>query len=148
VAELPGGAVDDPEIAGERWLLRRVPKILVHDGVPESSNFREDEEGHGLSVTLWDSAQDLFDIQRDHDDFGVIAVPASVFRDAEAVIVRSPLEGNENHCEIFPRLTSGQQRRCKKAVRWVYYPEWVEEQHRGETMDLYAEQTGGISEAS
>ena len=106
-------------------LLRRVPRFLVQDGIIEKSNFRETEEGRGLSVTLWETSSDLDDIRRGHDDLGVVCVAASVFRDIGVRIVRVPLVGNLNHCEIFPRLSPSPLKKLKKAARWVHYPDWI-----------------------
>ena len=113
-------------------LLRRIPELLVHDGVIEKSNFRETEDGRGLSTTIWESPSDLDDILRFNPDFGVVCVPASVFRDAGAVIVRVPLVGNLNHLEIFPRFSPGPLKKMKAAARWVRYPSWVAVEHRGD----------------
>lgn len=111
-------------------LLRRVPRGRVHNGTCEGSNFREDEPGRGLSVTLWETDQDLADVRRFNEDFGVIAVPAEIFRDAGVRIVRVPLVGNLNHCEIFPRLSPSPQKKLRTASRWVFYPDWVLQEHR------------------
>jgi hypothetical protein len=130
-AELPGWAIDDPAIAGATRLLRRVPERMVHGGVVESSNFREDEIGRGLSLTIWESESDLADIRRFNESFGVVCVAANVFREAGAVIVRVPLVGNLNHLEVFPRFSSSPLKKMKLAARWVHYPDWVVTEHRG-----------------
>lgn len=131
---LPDWAVDDPEIDGPILMLRRVPAILVQDGVFESSCFRETEVDRGLSMTPWLSDQDLEDVLRDHDDFGVIAVAASALRAEGATIARCPIEGNANHCEVLPHFGKKAQRRLKRAAGWVHYPEWVAEEHRGDLL--------------
>ena len=131
--DLPDWAIDDPAIAGEIRLLRRVPQARVHQGKCETSNFREDEEGRGLSVTVWEREADLDDVRRHHDGFGVICVAAHVFRSVGGIIVRVPLVGNLNHCEIFPRFTPSPQKKLRAEVRWVYYPDWVGLEHRGPT---------------
>lgn len=131
MGEFPEWAIDDPAIEGEMRLLRRVPKWLVHDGIIEKSNFREDEEGRGLSVTLWENPSDLDDLLRFQPDFGVICVAAHEFRAVGARIVRVPLVGNLNHCEIFPRFTPSPQKKLRSASKWVHYPSWVSEDHRG-----------------
>lgn len=128
---LPWWATDDPEITGAIRLLRRVPRDLVHDGEIEKSNFDEREPGQGLSVTAWAVASDLDDVLRRHEDFGIVCVPADAFRNEGALIVRVPLVGNLNHCEVYPRLKGGQCKRIKRLSLWVYYPDWVEHQHTG-----------------
>lgn len=130
--ELPAWVVDDAAIAGPIKLLRRVPKFQVHDGRFEKSVFEERERGCGLSVTIWQSREDLEDIIRRHEDFGVICVRASVFRELGAVIARAPLVGNLNHCEVFPRMTGGAQKKLRNAAKWVRYAGWVLPEHRGE----------------
>lgn len=132
MADLPNGAEDDEEIAGQVRLLRRVPENRVHNGEIEKTNFDEREADHGLSVTVWGSPQDLIDVLRGHENFGVVCVDAEAFRDEEVKIVRTPLEGNPNHCEIFPRLGPKAQRRLKLAARWVRYADWVLPEHRVE----------------
>lgn len=111
-------------------LLRRVPRMLVHDGVIESSNFRETEAGRGLSVTLWASDQDLEDVRRFNEDLGVVWITAEVLRAAKGIIVRAPLVGNLNHCELFPRFSGGQQKQIRKTARWAHCPDWVAPEHR------------------
>lgn len=113
-------------------LLRRVPKWMVHDGVIEKSNFRETEGGRGLSVTLWESDADLADVRRGNEEFGVVCVTAADLRELNMSIVRVPLVGNLNHCELFPRLGPAAQKRLKNASAWVHYPEWVSPEHRVE----------------
>lgn len=132
MADLPDGAEDDQQIVGKIRLLRRVPENRVHNGEIEKTNFDEREPGHGLSVTVWDSPTDLIDVLRGHENFGIVCVNAEAFRAVEAKIVRRPLEGNQNHCEIFPRLSPKAQRKIKLASCWVHYPEWVLPEHRDE----------------
>lgn len=126
--DLPAWAVDDEEIAGPIRFLRRVHKDRVHEGVIEKSVF---DDRNGLSVTIWESPRDLEDILRRHDDFGVVCVPASAFREHNVIIARAPLVGNLNHCEVFPRLTGGPQKKLRAASSWVRYAEWVLPEHRG-----------------
>ncbi len=134
--ELPDWATDDLAIQGEIRLLRRVPEFLVHDGVVESSNFRETEEGRGLTVTVWAAPSDLEAVLRLEPSLGVVCITAQDIRDVGAQIVRVPLVGNLNHCEIFPRLTPSPLKKIKKAARWVHYPTWVSEEHRGDIAEF------------
>lgn len=129
--DLPAWVVDDAEIAGPIRLLRRVPEFQVHAGRIEKSVFDERVPGCGLSVTIWESPSDLDDILRRHENFGVVYVPASAFREHNVIIARASLVGNLNHCEIFPRMTGGPQKRLRAASRWVRYADWVLPEHRG-----------------
>ena len=130
--DLPAWATDDPSISGGVRLLRRVPQFQVHDGKPETSVFDEREPGCGLSVTVWETPDDLADILRRHEAFGVICLPAAAFREHGATIVRHALVGNLNHCEIFPRLGGGARKKLRAALSWVHYPDWVLPEHRQE----------------
>jgi hypothetical protein len=130
LVDLPEHFLDDPEIVGEAKLLRRVPEFLVHDGVIESSVFDERSQGCGLSMTIWHGPTDIEDVLRGHDGFGLVCVKAGELRDKGALIVRHPLVGNLNHCEIFPRLSGGARKKLKKAAKWVLYPDWVLPEHR------------------
>ena len=130
MADLPTWAVDDPEICTPLRLLRRVPRFQVINGVIDSSTFLEKEDGRGLSVTVWQSPCDLDDIRRLELSLGVVCVPVQPLRDAGVRIVRVPLVGNLNHCEIVPRLTPGQRKALKRAASWVHYPDWVATEHR------------------
>lgn len=133
MADLPQGYIDDVAIDGPIRLLRRVPEDLWRDGVIKSSSFDEREEGCGLSVTVWSSPNDLEDVLRGHAEFGVICVTAAAFRFECALIARVPLEGNPNHCEVFPRMGKKARRRLRDASIWVHYGEWVSAEHRGPT---------------
>jgi hypothetical protein len=134
--DLPAWVVDAPEIAGPIRLLRRVPEMLVHSGRIEKSVFDERAPGCGLSVTIWESPRDLDDILRGHENFGVVSVPASAFREHNVIIARAPLDGNPNHCEIFPRLTGGQQKKLRAVTKWVKYGDWVLPEHREDVEDF------------
>jgi|SRR5438309_10668107 len=127
---LPAWAVDDPTLEGAVRLLRRVPNLLVHDGVIESTCFDERTLGTGLSVTAWRSPSDLEDIRRFHEHFGVVCVEAARFRALGAIVAAAPLIGNLNHYEVFPRLSSSPRKKLKAAARWVHYPDWVLPEHR------------------
>src|SRR5207302_1939399 len=113
-------------------LLRRVHRCTVHDGLVDRSTFEEQEDGQGLSVTLWAAPSDLDDVRRFNEDFGVICFDVAVLRAIPGIVIaRAPLVGNLNHCEIYPRLAPGARKACKNNYRWVHYPEWVQAEHRG-----------------
>lgn len=129
---LPNWVIDDPLIAAPYRLLRRVHRCTVHDGLADRSTFEEQEEGQGLSVTLWSAPSDLDDVRRFNEDFGVICFDVALIRGiAGSIICRVSLVGNLNHCEIYPRLTPSSRKACKRNYRWVHYPDWVEAEHRG-----------------
>lgn len=133
---LPDWAVDDAEVAGSIRLLRRVHPMLIHSGKIEKGVFADREAGCGLSVTIWESPSDLDDIIRRHEDFCVVCVPASAFREFGVVIARHPLVGNLNHCEIFPALTGGQQKRLRAASQFVRYADDVPAEYRAQLVEF------------
>ena len=47
---IPDSVVDALDVQNHYCLLRRVPDFLLIGAEPDSSNFREKEEGTGLSV--------------------------------------------------------------------------------------------------
>ena len=83
-------------------------------------------------MTIWQSDQDLEDIRRFNSDFGVVSVKAAIFRECGATIVRVPLVGNLNHCEIFPRFKQSAQKKIRNSLEWVFYPSWVLPEHQEE----------------
>lgn len=131
MSDLPQGVVDDASVAGETRLLRRVPIYQVHEGKVQSNAFDERAAGCGLSVTAWENPGDLDDVLAGHEGFAVICVTADDVRSVGGIIVRSPLPNNPTHCEIFPRLSSGLRKKLRAMHRWVRYPDWVSEEHRG-----------------
>lgn len=130
---VPDWVIDDPFIAAPARFLRRVHWCTVHDGAVDRSTFEEQEEGQGLSVTLWTAPSDLNDVQRFNENLGVICFDVAVLRAiAGVVICRVPLVGNLNHCEVYPGLAPAARKACKNNYRWVYYPNWVKAEHRGQ----------------
>lgn len=130
MTDLPDWAVDADDIPGNVCLLRRVPLHALKGARPDSSNFRNKEDGHGLSVTLWTSHSDLEDIRRNHEDCGVVTIVAHDARALGLIIVRAPLEGNPNHCELFPAISKGRQNLLRNASEWVVYPAIVAQEER------------------
>jgi hypothetical protein len=124
---LPEWAQDAPDIAGNVRLLRRVhscqlqPSALAPIGF-DRSTFRENEPGAGLSMTVWESDADVEDVLRFNEGMGVVAIEAHHIRRENGLIVRAPLVGNLNHCEIYPRFGKGPCGRLRDACRWVRYP--------------------------
>lgn len=130
MAGLPEGAVDAADIPDNACLIRRVPPLWVSKARPDTSNFRNKEAGFGLSVTLWAGDSDLEDILRDHEHCGVVTIVAADARALGLIIARSPLDGNPNHCELFPAATKGRQNLLRNASEWVAYPEVIPPEQR------------------
>jgi hypothetical protein len=125
VASLPEWAVDAGDIPDSACLLRRVPPSGLKDGQPDSGNFRNREVGFGLSVTVWTGDADLQDVLRGNEHCGVVTIVAADARALGLIIARAPLEGNPNHCELFPAPSQGRRNLLRNACEWVVYPEII-----------------------
>lgn len=130
MASLPEWAVDADDIPDGACLLRRIPPHAL-DGVrPDSSNFRNKEAGFGLSVTLWESDQDVEDILRWNEECGLATIVVADIRALGLLVSRVPLVGNLNHCEIFGNIGKGKRNRLRDASLWVKYPDVVPAENR------------------
>jgi hypothetical protein len=107
-----------------------VPPSGLKGNRPDSGNFRNREVGFGLSVTLWAGDGDLEDIRRDNEHCGVVTIVAADARALGLMIARAPLEGNPNHCELFPAISGGRRKLLGNASEWVVYPEIVPLENR------------------
>lgn len=94
----------------------------------------------GTSVTLWESDQDLDNVLRGWEHFGVVVVTMEECRNAGLGIVRTPLPDNPNHCELFGPRAAGRRRALSKGARWVKYPDDYPDELRG---PLEAREGGG-----
>jgi hypothetical protein len=129
MADLPPGAADDLTITSEARLLRRVPSHQVDKGRPDSRNFNHPAaEQTGWSCTLWESDQDFTDLMSGHENFGCVRISADDLRQEGLQIIRVPLPGNPNHCEVFGAMTSkAQARKLRERAVWVKYPSGVDQ---------------------
>lgn len=114
---------DDDTIPDECRMLRRIPPGWIAGHRPDSSNFKERQPDTGLSVTAWIIADDLEAVMAEEPAFGVVCVNASDLRGAGYAITRSPLPGNDNHCECFGSPGQGARRRLARVARWVRPPQ-------------------------
>lgn len=130
MASPPELAVDADDIPDNACLLRRVPPQWVNGARPDTSNFCNKEVGFGLSVTLWAGDSDLEDVLRDHEYCGLVTIVAADARALGLIISRAPLDGNPNHCELFPTATKGRQNLLRNAAEWVVYPEIIPPEQR------------------
>ena len=128
MSELPGWVVDADDIPDTACILRRVPNYQIDGNLPSTANFRErdDEPTTGLSVTYWQSEKDVEDVSRVEPTFGIISVVVADIRACGLLLVRMPLVGNLNHCEIFGKITKGMRKKLKASSRWVRLPDGVD----------------------
>jgi hypothetical protein len=131
--------LDDPTIADEEILLRRVPSRQLHWDPergryrPSSAAFDDDNEGDPMSVYLNSTMQALgLEAERTLDDqepgFGVAGVFARVVRDEEQVVCRDPDPGPPFHiCDPAHGLVAGakstkRRSRVGRQFFWVVEP--------------------------
>jgi hypothetical protein len=117
---IPDWVVDAPDILDSQCLLRRVPDHGLIEYELESSNFREKEEGTGLSVTLWEGERDMQDLLRFAPGFGVTTLVVADVRSLGLKIMRIPLVGNLNHCEVWG-IGSKTPKKLKRVHRWAVH---------------------------
>lgn len=138
MSDLPEWAVDAADIPDTACVVRRVPVIQIADCLPNSANFRQRDEdaSSGLSVTYWLSDADLDDVARPEPKFGIISIVVADIRTCGLILVRTPLVGNLNHCEIFGNITPSIRKKLKRASLWVRLPQDVDAEQFA-PLDLY-----------
>jgi hypothetical protein len=114
---------DDGSVADDAVLWRRLPPwALDRNGEPDSSNFVDKKHGE-LSVSL--AALTTLDAAlAGHEGFGVVSFTAADVRGlgdppGRYVVRRAPLEGDEAHTVVCPRLSRGDAKRLRDRVAWV-----------------------------
>jgi len=110
-------------------LLRRVPDYALAGADPDSSNFREKEEGTGLSVSVWTKPDDLESLLAEHPEWGLTTLVVSDVRKLGLRIMRAQLDDDPNHCEIWG-IGSKAPKKLKRVHKWARYNDCVPEESR------------------
>lgn len=126
---IPEWVVDSHDILDHHCLLRRVPDHALSGNEPDSSNFREKEEGTGLSVSVWLSPGDVDAMLADHPGWGVSTLVVSDVRKLDLRIMRAPLPDDPNHCEIWG-IGSKTPKKLKRIHRWARYNDCIPNEAR------------------
>ena len=123
---------DDPEIADEVPLLRRIPPWHFvpddNDGSyrPSSAAFEDDEDGDPMSVYRGDVIEaERGQPQRvmlDHEDFGLVALTAETMRQKQQTVHPAPLCEEPSHTVICGPKTRGTRRFFARRSVWVISP--------------------------
>lgn len=123
---------DDPTIADDTMLYRRVPPIhVVADqnlgGMRLSSAaFADDKDGDPMSVALGDTLASLgrapSTVLDGHAGFGLVEFPAGAARKQQQAICRTPVDEEPAHGSV----AGPKPRRVKRAIRdssaWTVFP--------------------------
>lgn len=133
--EIPDWVVDSPDILDEQCLLRRVPDHALSGAEPDSSNFREKEDGTGLSASLWSTPEALDAIVADHPSWGVTTLVVADVRKLGLLVMRAPLPDDPNHCEVWG-IGSKTPKKLKRVHRWARYNDCIPENVRGGTVEF------------
>jgi hypothetical protein len=126
---IPDWVVDAADVEDHHCLLRRIPDYALIDAEPDSSNFREKEEGTGLSVSVWSSPDDLIILLTENPTWGLTTLVVSDVRKLGLKIMRAPLPDDPNHCEIWG-IGSKTPKKLKRVHKWACYNDCVPENSR------------------
>lgn len=121
---IPDSVVDALDVQDHHCLLRRVPDYSLIGAEPDSSNFREKEEGTGLSVSVWTKPEDLGTLLAEHPEWGVTTLVVSDVRKLGLKIARAPLPDDTNHCEIWG-IGSKTPKKLKRVHQWARYNDCI-----------------------
>jgi len=102
----------------------------LHGVDPDSSVFRNKDEGYGLSVTLWESSRDWDDVCRGHEGAGITTLVVGDVRSLGVIVARAPLVGNLNHCELF-NIGAKTPKKLKRVHAWALHHPSIEASLRG-----------------
>ena len=119
--------VDDASIKDEALLLRRVPPAqwVYDENRPVNGTFRADRDADQLSMTLYETQQDVDNILRPHPTFGLVALRAKDLRAAELTITRTPENGDPNHCDVNGKPSTAKRKKLALEAIVVRAPDRV-----------------------
>jgi hypothetical protein len=116
---------DDPRIAGDLRLYRRIPPKgdrVSWDGdqpTPASQNFRDREDE--LSVYIADETTPEA-VLSGHEGFGLVEFTAGQVRELfgqDVILCRDPEDPANGHVLICGKITNGMSKKLKAVVKWV-----------------------------
>ena len=125
---MDGGLEDDPSIAGDTLLYRRVvPRWIVADGNRNCQRlatgaFQGVEMSVGVGDTLGaDPAESLLEGQP--DDVCLVAFEARVAREIDQAVCRAPKDDDPAHGLVVGKKTDAKQRTLARSATWAKAPD-------------------------
>lgn len=118
---------DDPTIADETELWRRIPPWHVHHDErlgrlrPASAAF-DDDIDDPMSVAIADEAAGPDAVPAGHESFALAAITVGLARDCGLGVMRDPLPDNPAHAVVFGRKTGAVMRRLARGATWIVLP--------------------------
>jgi len=123
---------DDPEVADDVALLRRVPpRHFIRDDNegcyrPSSAAFVDDADGHPMSVYRTDvinaEGGEPERVMADHAGFGLVAIAAGTMREKEQTVHPDPLSDETSHALVCGPKTKGTRKFFTRRAVWVVPP--------------------------
>jgi hypothetical protein len=123
---------DDPSIADEAHLWRRVPpRHFIFDANlgrfrPSKASFYDDEDGSPMSVVLADlvlaSGRGPLHILTGHEGFALASITAGLARSKKQGVARDPQPDESAHALVFGKKTASVSRALAKGSVWVTEP--------------------------
>ena len=124
---------DDSSIDGDIVLYRRIPPFggrvdwTTGEPVPSSQNFSDGNKELSVHLASLCTPEQLLE---GHDGFGVVAIPAKVFREecrdssgnSVVTICRDDVEPQLGHVLVIGKITSGMRARIRAKAQWVHLP--------------------------
>ena len=123
---------DDPRIADEVPLLRRIPPWHFvcddNDGSyrPSSAAFEDDDDGDPMSVYRQDVIQaeggKSERVMLGHEGFGLVAITAGTTREKQQTAHPDPLPEESSHTKICGPKTKGTRKFFTRRSEWIIPP--------------------------
>ena len=128
MAEVVAPPIEDIPDAAVLW--RRIPSkpgwiVPVGDAGdrrPSSGAFEDDQDGSSMSMYLEGHGNEVADVLRDHESYGLVALTAGQLRELGLTIVSQPEPGFPSHVEVEGNKTHGLRSKLAKRCRWVVLP--------------------------
>lgn len=134
---IPNGGDEAPEddlsVEGETDLLRRVPpdhyKVVAGEFVLRDGAFKNfpQPERKRMSVVLGDTLSGMGRepesiLTSEQSAFGVVAIKASAVRAEEQRVIRSELQDEPAHGDVYGDKPGSRRKRFAAVATWVVYP--------------------------